>query len=319
MMMNLLKDKSKNIQFEAFHVFKVSCRLAGTAANGTGVCGESEQADPDRGDPAQEQGQARELSAELSQRSRGYVVFPRLSNTADLSQTSSSTSVPSPTTCFLLTASGRETFPPRSDRGALEFVLAPLCVPLHRLSLSLVFLHILYCTSVYSLHPPPRSKFRSPKYLLATRGVFATPTTRHAPVSAPSTRSSRALKSKSNLTRHRFPPFTSTTRDGDVVRPPARRASGQRSREQVETSSPPLRARTKLHGRRPPPPPQSVPYLPSRSPRIAPLLHSSRVRSTLSRFPTGELGISESTGGLHWGSFGGAGESRGWEIRRGGL
>ena len=25
MMMNLLRDKSKNIQFEAFHVFKVRC------------------------------------------------------------------------------------------------------------------------------------------------------------------------------------------------------------------------------------------------------------------------------------------------------
>lgn len=28
MMMNLLKDRSKNIQFEAFHVFKVRCSLA---------------------------------------------------------------------------------------------------------------------------------------------------------------------------------------------------------------------------------------------------------------------------------------------------
>src|ERR1700761_7476031 len=27
MMMNLLRDKSKNIQFEAFHVFKVSCHF----------------------------------------------------------------------------------------------------------------------------------------------------------------------------------------------------------------------------------------------------------------------------------------------------
>lgn len=32
-MMNLLRDKSPNIQFEAFHVFKVKCRR-----NNQGIC-----------------------------------------------------------------------------------------------------------------------------------------------------------------------------------------------------------------------------------------------------------------------------------------
>lgn len=51
MMMNLLRDKSKNIQFEAFHVFKVSRfvewnkvveELIDTFLIATGLCGESE-------------------------------------------------------------------------------------------------------------------------------------------------------------------------------------------------------------------------------------------------------------------------------------
>lgn len=53
MMMNLLRDKSKNIQFEAFHVFKVSsfvhflsCADSKTelmnGVLGVGLCGESE-------------------------------------------------------------------------------------------------------------------------------------------------------------------------------------------------------------------------------------------------------------------------------------
>lgn len=33
MVMNLLKDKSKNIQFEAFHVFKVSLALSVTSVS----------------------------------------------------------------------------------------------------------------------------------------------------------------------------------------------------------------------------------------------------------------------------------------------
>lgn len=33
LMMNLLRDKSPNIQFEAFHVFKVKC-----GTNNTGIC-----------------------------------------------------------------------------------------------------------------------------------------------------------------------------------------------------------------------------------------------------------------------------------------
>lgn len=62
MMMNLLKDKSKNIQFEAFHVFKVSSSPVVTSfteqedketeATSAGLCGESEQAARDRGDSA---------------------------------------------------------------------------------------------------------------------------------------------------------------------------------------------------------------------------------------------------------------------------
>lgn len=58
MMMNLLKDKSKNIQFEAFHVFKVSRNAPwGSGAEGRertliwlwviGVCGEPEEAAAD--------------------------------------------------------------------------------------------------------------------------------------------------------------------------------------------------------------------------------------------------------------------------------
>lgn len=61
MMMNLLRDKSKNIQFEAFHVFKVGPISLSTAAWLTpymmplsGVRGEPKEAATDRGHPATE-------------------------------------------------------------------------------------------------------------------------------------------------------------------------------------------------------------------------------------------------------------------------
>lgn len=53
MMMNLLRDKSKNIQFEAFHVFKVRLpfRLCGAAnehvGRSVGLCGEPQEATSD--------------------------------------------------------------------------------------------------------------------------------------------------------------------------------------------------------------------------------------------------------------------------------
>ena len=60
MMMNLLRDKSKNIQFEAFHVFKVGpvfallrciAKLSGCAHIDSyhviGVCGKPKEAAPD--------------------------------------------------------------------------------------------------------------------------------------------------------------------------------------------------------------------------------------------------------------------------------
>jgi len=60
MMMNLLRDKSKNIQFEAFHVFKV-CQVAYDeciADIRSGVCGKPEETPSDRVNFAEEQGQA---------------------------------------------------------------------------------------------------------------------------------------------------------------------------------------------------------------------------------------------------------------------
>ena len=58
MMMNLLRDKSKNIQFEAFHVFKVrATRFLQTQTAyqfSTGVCSEPEEAATNRGHPAAE-------------------------------------------------------------------------------------------------------------------------------------------------------------------------------------------------------------------------------------------------------------------------
>lgn len=66
MMMNLLRDKSKNIQFEAFHVFKVKLRgpiyilnSLGSLADGSGhagVCRQPEEAPSNRDDSSEKQG-----------------------------------------------------------------------------------------------------------------------------------------------------------------------------------------------------------------------------------------------------------------------
>lgn len=70
MMMNFLRDKSRNIQYEAFHVFKVSpiSKLRGVMSRSVrgwdradltvGICGEPEQTSSDRDDTATKQGQA---------------------------------------------------------------------------------------------------------------------------------------------------------------------------------------------------------------------------------------------------------------------
>jgi hypothetical protein len=59
MMMNLLRDKSKNIQFEAFHVFKVMnfsfiWRVVLIDQTGTGICGKSKETPSDRDHSASE-------------------------------------------------------------------------------------------------------------------------------------------------------------------------------------------------------------------------------------------------------------------------
>jgi hypothetical protein len=53
MMMNLLRDKSKNIQFEAFHVFKVCCTffsVSTSSKNMPGIRGEPQETSADRDD-----------------------------------------------------------------------------------------------------------------------------------------------------------------------------------------------------------------------------------------------------------------------------
>lgn len=70
LMMNFLRDRSRNIQFEAFHVFKVGAdgyREADTA----GVCGKPEQATGDCAHPQAEQGASARLPQGLSQRQGG--------------------------------------------------------------------------------------------------------------------------------------------------------------------------------------------------------------------------------------------------------
>jgi hypothetical protein len=70
MMMNLLRDKSRNIQFEAFHVFKVRFPQP-RIMNATqcdipdlpGVCRQSQEAPTNRGDSAPEQGQVAHIFA----------------------------------------------------------------------------------------------------------------------------------------------------------------------------------------------------------------------------------------------------------------
>lgn len=78
--MNLLKDKSKNIQFEAFHVFKVGfryhrlkrtyCRLT-NIHNSAGFRRQPEEACWCRGDTEEEQRQTSFLPPELPQRQGG--------------------------------------------------------------------------------------------------------------------------------------------------------------------------------------------------------------------------------------------------------
>jgi len=53
LMMNLLRDKSKNIQFEAFHVFKVLLNFHGIID----LCCESKQGTTYKGHTVQEQGE----------------------------------------------------------------------------------------------------------------------------------------------------------------------------------------------------------------------------------------------------------------------
>ena len=68
LMMNLLREKSKNIQFEAFHVFKVGPRSPRTFGGCqthfvplSGVRREPEEASANRDYPEAEQGQASRL------------------------------------------------------------------------------------------------------------------------------------------------------------------------------------------------------------------------------------------------------------------
>lgn len=61
MMMNLLRDKSKNIQFEAFHVFKVGCLwfilFSLSYSSRTGLRRKPEETTSNRDYPPQEQGE----------------------------------------------------------------------------------------------------------------------------------------------------------------------------------------------------------------------------------------------------------------------
>lgn len=73
MMMNLLRDKSKNIQFEAFHVFKVGphdsgCLQLYLIKDTLGVCRKPEEATTNREHSPAEQGQAPEIPEGLPQR-----------------------------------------------------------------------------------------------------------------------------------------------------------------------------------------------------------------------------------------------------------
>lgn len=79
-MMNLLKDKSKNIQFEAFHVFKVtlisffsppvsnyySSSLISTCTWYKGLRSQPAQATSHWGNPKKEQGETDRVSTQLS-------------------------------------------------------------------------------------------------------------------------------------------------------------------------------------------------------------------------------------------------------------
>lgn len=64
LIMNLLRDKSRNIQFEAFHVFKVRRNMKRFCTRGLmfrirkGLCGQSQEATADRNYPTSKQGQA---------------------------------------------------------------------------------------------------------------------------------------------------------------------------------------------------------------------------------------------------------------------
>lgn len=66
-MMNLLREKSRNIQFEAFHVFKVGI-LPATTSLTSGFCRKSQQIKTGRRHPAKEQGQDDYILVQLSQR-----------------------------------------------------------------------------------------------------------------------------------------------------------------------------------------------------------------------------------------------------------
>lgn len=75
LMMNMLKEKSRNIQFEAFHVFKVNneidYRQTPTFSINplfppvSGICSESEQTETDSRHPAAESGEAGRLPNEI--------------------------------------------------------------------------------------------------------------------------------------------------------------------------------------------------------------------------------------------------------------
>lgn len=77
MMMNMLRDKSKNIQFEAFHVFKVwGVRMSGFEWKSVlnlskGLRCKSEKATANRGHLAEEQGEALGFPQGFPQRQGG--------------------------------------------------------------------------------------------------------------------------------------------------------------------------------------------------------------------------------------------------------
>lgn len=64
LVMNLLKDKSRNLQLEAFHIFKVPPRLALTSD----LRRQPAEGPPHRHHPQDEQGQADQLHGGLPQR-----------------------------------------------------------------------------------------------------------------------------------------------------------------------------------------------------------------------------------------------------------